>query len=152
MTPDVNGGAERSWCAMARVVCASPRKRVYNRAILCVYLCVRGPVAAAPQLSQRCREEATRTTRRGGLRLSASLRWIPQRKITNILHILSEHRIGNTIVPENSVHSGTVLVSRNSGLPRLAACKSGVTSQRCVQLNVHGSYPRNGVFSAAKWS
>ena len=44
--------------------------------LYCVYLCVRGPVAAAPQLSQRCREEATRTTRRGGFRPSASLRFL----------------------------------------------------------------------------
>ena len=58
----------------AMLVSEHPRKRVYNRDTLCVYLCVRGPVAAVPQLSQRCREEATRTTRRGGLSLSASLR------------------------------------------------------------------------------
>ena len=42
-----------------------------------------------------------------------------------------------------------VQVLRNSGLSRLAVCKSEVTSQRCVQLNTHGCYPRNGVFSAA---
>ena len=76
---------------------ACERKRVYNNDTLCVCLCVRGPVAAAPQLSQRCREEATRTTRRGGLRLSASLRWIPQRKITNILQVVNNqdgHALG----------------------------------------------------------
>ena len=36
-------------CASRGGQCCSPHKRVYNRALLCVYLFVRGPAAAAPQ-------------------------------------------------------------------------------------------------------
>ena len=50
-------GASGRWPCWPLAECVLDRKRVYNKDILCAYLCVRGPAV------QRYREEATRPTR-----------------------------------------------------------------------------------------